>query len=114
MTALAEEHELTLMQLHTLYAILQDGNTMGKLACMLHCDASNVTGIVDRLVAQKLITRQESTQDRRAKTLELTNSGRRLMQEIIAQLPERLGCSRLTGSERAALHQLSQNLPKTA
>jgi DNA-binding MarR family transcriptional regulator len=48
---------------------------MSALAGMLHCDASNVTNIVDRLEAAGLVVRQASEQDRRVKTLLLTPLG---------------------------------------
>jgi len=54
---LSEKYDLTVMQLHALYAMSNGDNTMGKVANTLHCDASNVTGIVDRLVAGHYITR---------------------------------------------------------
>src|ERR1700733_1896639 len=68
---LSEKYDLTIMQVHALYAISQGDTTMGRVADTLHCDASNVTGIVDRLVASKLITRHEGEHDRRTKTLHL-------------------------------------------
>jgi DNA-binding MarR family transcriptional regulator len=48
---------------------------MSTLAGMLHCDASNVTNIADRLEAAGLVVRQPSEQDRRVKTLLLTPKG---------------------------------------
>jgi DNA-binding MarR family transcriptional regulator len=104
MFGIAESYDLTPMQLGTLHGIMRGDVTMGAVARGLHCDASNVTGIVDRLVAGGLVTRQESTADRRAKTLELTAKGRRVMNEIMNQLPEALGCSKLSPAERAVLH----------
>jgi len=65
------------MQIHALYAIKHGDVTMGRVAETLHCDASNVTGIVDRLVAGQFITRQEGELDRRTKTLQLTAKGHR-------------------------------------
>jgi DNA-binding MarR family transcriptional regulator len=47
---------------------------MGRLACALGCDASNVTGIVDRLEQRGLIERRPSERDRRVKVLDL-NTG---------------------------------------
>src|SRR5437660_1048677 len=73
---LSEKYDLTIMQVHALYAISQGDITMGRVATTLHCDASNVTGIVDRLVAGRYITRQEGAHDRRTKSLELTSKGR--------------------------------------
>jgi DNA-binding MarR family transcriptional regulator len=106
----AEHYDLTIMQIHALYAISQGDITMGKVAGTLHCDASNVTGIVDRLVAGGLITRQEGELDRRTKTLQLTAKGRKAVDDIYAQLPDSIGCARLTSAERESLHDIVSKL----
>ena len=41
---------------------------MSALAHALHCDNSNVTGIVDRLEAAGLVERRAAEHDRRVKT----------------------------------------------
>src|SRR6266478_3342593 len=51
---------------------------MGQLAETLACDASNVTGLVDRLESRGLVRRHPSTEDRRVKVFELTPAGSRL------------------------------------
>lgn len=108
---LAEEHGLTLMQLCTLMAIGHHSELlMGRVADTLQCDASNVTGIVDRLVAQGLMERQECQQDRRAKTLRLTSKGQQMADTIYAQLPGRLGCDALSDAERSAFHAILTKL----
>lgn len=103
---LAEKHGLTNMQLYAMNAIHHGQTTMARVAHSLHCDASNVTGIIDRLVAQGLVTRQEDPEDRRTKVLQLTDKGRDLFQTIAGEMPAVLGCDRLSRSERAALHDL--------
>jgi DNA-binding MarR family transcriptional regulator len=55
--------------------------SMGELAERLFCDASNVTGIVDRLESRGLVERQPDPDDRRVRRLVLTDEGRRLWQE---------------------------------
>src|SRR5476649_378034 len=82
---LSEKYDLTIMQVHALYAISQGDTTMGRVAESLHCDASNVTGIVDRLVASGLITRQEGALDRRTKTLLLTEKGHSAVDDIYSK-----------------------------
>jgi DNA-binding MarR family transcriptional regulator len=57
---------------------LEEPQTMGRMAELLHCDPSNVTGIVDALEDRGLATRRPSTEDRRVKAIELTAAGRRL------------------------------------
>jgi DNA-binding MarR family transcriptional regulator len=111
---LSDKYDLTIMQVHALYAISRGDNTMGRVAETLHCDASNVTGIVDRLVAGQYITRQESERDRRIKTLQLAGKGRTAVDDIYSQLPIQLGCERLTDDERAILHGLIAKLVTVA
>jgi MarR family transcriptional regulator, organic hydroperoxide resistance regulator len=48
---------------------------MCRLAERLGCDASNVTGIVDRLETRGLVTRRPAGHDRRVKELALTRAG---------------------------------------
>jgi DNA-binding MarR family transcriptional regulator len=105
MAEVADSHGLTPIQLGTLYAINTGHTTMGKVAHLLHCDASNVTGIVDRLTHLELVNRQEDPKDRRVKTLQLTASGRQVLGEVVELLPSRLGCDRLSVEERENIHQ---------
>ena len=57
---------------------------MSTLAEALFCDASNVTGIVDKLESRGLIARQGSDQDRRVKQLAVTEKGAQLRDQLIA------------------------------
>ena len=107
---LSEKYDLTIMQVHALYAISQGDTTMGRVATTLHCDASNVTGIVDRLVATGLLTRQEGATDRRTKTLHLTTKGTAAIDDIYSHLPAQLGCARLSDTERSIFHDLATKL----
>lgn len=52
--------------------------TMSEIAAVLHCDNSNVTGIVDGLEEKGLATRRPSETDRRVKLIALTAEGRRV------------------------------------
>jgi DNA-binding MarR family transcriptional regulator len=54
---------------------------MRELADRLCCDASNVTGIVDRLEARGLVERRTAPDDRRVKHLVLTDAGRTMRQQ---------------------------------
>jgi MarR family transcriptional regulator, organic hydroperoxide resistance regulator len=74
--ALAQELGLSPMQLHALRLIEPGVEVpMSSLAGKLFCDASNVTGIVDRLEARGLIERRPAEHDRRVKLLVLTAEG---------------------------------------
>lgn len=110
MVQLADQHGLTSMQLFALHAIQQGATTMGHIAATLQCDASNVTGIVDRLVHQNLVERTESPQDRRAKILLLTAKGRSIMEAVDRQMPAKLRCDTLAPRERTALHEIIQKI----
>jgi DNA-binding MarR family transcriptional regulator len=55
---------------------------MSALAEALHCDNSNITGIVDRLEAAGLAQRQPSERDRRVKAVVLTEKGEWMRIEI--------------------------------
>ncbi|MBS1843416.1 MAG: MarR family transcriptional regulator [Actinobacteria bacterium] len=57
---------------------LEEPQTMGRMAELLRCDPSNVTGIVDALEDRDLAVRRPSTEDRRVKAIELTAAGRKL------------------------------------
>lgn len=107
----AEKHGLTKVQLFAIYSIARHGELpMGQVAGVLHCDASNVTGIVDRLVAQDLIVRQECPTDRRAKKLKLTAKGQAIVAELQSQIPTWIGCDKLTSEERGTLGRLIQKM----
>src|SRR6187397_2650713 len=67
---LAAELQLSPVQCHVL-RLMEPGQpiTMGRLAEVLGCDASNVTGLVDRLETRGLLRRSPSSKDRRVKVL---------------------------------------------
>ena len=55
---------------------------MSEVARWLACDASNVTGIVDRLEERGFLRRRPSRDDRRVTMLELTRKGSTLAQRL--------------------------------
>jgi len=61
---------------------------MNALAELLVCDASNVTGIADRLEARGLIERRSSGGDRRVKVLALTPAGREVRSRVYELMRE--------------------------
>lgn len=77
---------------------------MGQVAHMLQCDASNATGIIDKLVARGLVERTEGAADRRVKVLQLTTDGRQIIADVVEKLPQAAGCASLSEQERATLH----------
>src|SRR5205085_798493 len=61
---------------------------MSALAERLFCDASNVTGLVDRLEARGLVERHSAEHDRRVKALALTRKGVELRERALAVMHE--------------------------
>jgi len=109
---LAAELELSPAQCHVLHRI-EPGRPipMGQLAETLACDASNVTGLVDRLESRGLVRRRPSAADRRVKVLELTPTGvrlRTLLLDRMTTVPTTLG--RLSGREQRALVRILTRL----
>src|SRR2546426_10000268 len=73
---LASEFELSPAQCHVLHLIEPDRPIpMGRIAEALACDASNVTGLIDRLESRGLVRRQPSADDRRGKGPGVTPTG---------------------------------------
>src|SRR5947209_414516 len=79
-TDCAAQFELTFSQAMALRE-LDEPLPMRDLADRLCCDASNVTGIVDRLESRGLVERRGAPGDRRVKQLVLTAAGRELRQQ---------------------------------
>ena len=85
-TEIADRHGLTSMQANTLVMLKSDEPlAMSKLSHIFMCDASNVTGIADRLASQGLIERKDHPTDRRIKLIAITEAGVLLRDEIIAE-----------------------------
>src|SRR5262245_14909545 len=109
---LASKFELSPAQCHVLHLIEPDRPIpMGRLAEALACDASNVTGLVDRLESRGLVRRRPSAEDRRIKVLELTPAGVRLRSVVLEHMtrpPEIL--HRLSADEQRALVKILKRL----
>lgn len=109
---LASELELSPVQCHVLHLMKPDQPiAMGRLAETLACDASNVTGLVDRLESRGLIARRASADDRRVKVLVLTPTGSRLR----AQLHRRMAAppdpfQRLSEADQRTLVKILERL----
>jgi DNA-binding MarR family transcriptional regulator len=78
------ELDLTFPQAHIL-RLLEPGRPlpMSALAERLVCDASNVTGLADRLEARGLVARQPTANDRRVKALAITPAGAALRKRAL-------------------------------
>lgn len=106
--AAAAQCGLTPAQSHVLRLLPPDSAvSMRTLATRLGCDASNVTGIVDRLEARGLVVRRPAEHDRRVKELALTPAGlsaRAVLIDLLGQPPEPI--ARLSPSDQQALCEI--------
>jgi len=83
MTA-AKEYDLTIIQSMTIILIdIQKPKAMKDFQKIYACDASNVTGIVDGLEEKGLVVRGVDQNDRRIKTVLLTEKGKKTQQMLI-------------------------------
>lgn len=86
---------------------LEQPQTMGRMAGLLHCDPSNVTGIVDALEDRKLAARKPSAEDRRVKEVELTAAGRKLRARAIEEMRKPPAWLKdLSASDQRALREI--------
>ena len=75
-----EGHDLTPFQFAALAAIgANPAVDQVTLAGLIAYDRTTITGVVDRLVQKGLVARQESSRDRRARELKITDAGRRTL-----------------------------------
>jgi DNA-binding MarR family transcriptional regulator len=104
-TRQASERGLTFPQA---FLIRQLGRpvSMKAVADRMHCDASNLTGIVDRLEARGLVVRRSHSTDRRVKELVLTGAGERLRDELDKLPPYAPRLTQLSADDRATLAEL--------
>ena len=106
----ASEHDLSPPQLFLLRRLEPGKPTpMSELAAFFGCDASNITGLVDRLEARGMLERRVPAYDRRVKQIVLTASGERLREQALARLhapPEAL--TRLSRNDQRTLRDILQ------
>src|SRR5262249_22465823 len=76
-------YDLTPVQYAALAAISTNhGIDQVTLAGLIAYDRTTITGVVDRLVQKGLVARHESSRDRRARELKITDAGRRTLRGI--------------------------------
>jgi MarR family transcriptional regulator, organic hydroperoxide resistance regulator len=77
------ELELTIGQVKSLFYLQHEGSTnLGQLATALEVTPPNVTGIIERLVEQGLVSRTENPENRRMLMVQLTEKGRDLIMKL--------------------------------
>jgi DNA-binding MarR family transcriptional regulator len=85
----AGEFGLTPPQLFALRTLDPDQPVpMRALATALHCDSSNVTGLVDGLAAHGLVERREAEHDRRVRMLVVTPRGAEVRTRLLEAMQE--------------------------
>ena len=110
--ALCAECDLTAAQGHALRVLDPKRPVpMSALAEALVCDASNVTGIVDKLESRGLIARQGADHDRRVKQLAVTEKGLEVRDKLIAgAMRSPAAIASLSGDAKAQLAGLLRML----
>jgi MarR family transcriptional regulator, organic hydroperoxide resistance regulator len=106
--SVAQQFDLSPQQLKMIRALAPGVELpMNALAEALHCDASNVTGIVDRLEERALIERRPDPADRRVRRLAITAKGADLRERMLSRLFEPpAAIERLSVDEQRTLHVL--------
>ncbi|TQJ92717.1 MarR family winged helix-turn-helix transcriptional regulator [Streptomyces sp. SLBN-31] len=108
-TVAAASENLTASQGKTLNVLRRGPASMSVLAITLTCDASNMTGIIDRLEKRGLVRREPSSSDRRVKNVVLTAEGERVIDVIRGKMHNTIaGLDRLSQQERDTLYGLLQ------
>jgi DNA-binding MarR family transcriptional regulator len=107
-TALAGQYKLTAVQAKVLLLLQPDGAmTMRAIAGQLQYDASNLTGVVDRLEEMGAVRRQPHPSDRRAKGVVLTTEGQRMRRAFWDRLTGNTGpLGRLNDRELVSMRRL--------
>lgn len=104
--------DLSPVQCHVLHLLEpEEPLPMGRLAATLGCDASNVTGLVDRLESRGLVERRPSAGDRRVKVVRLTPAGSRLRAQLLRRITGgSCALSRLSPADQRALVRILETL----
>ncbi|GAA3045808.1 MarR family transcriptional regulator [Streptomyces roseofulvus] len=110
-TAAAASENLTASQGKALTVLRRGPAAMRALAETMTCDASNITGIIDRLEKRGLVRREAGTSDRRVKNVILTPEGERVADAIRARMrTTRAGLDSLDTEDRDRLRTLLERV----
>ncbi len=84
---IAVANDLSSMQLIMILSLgVNQAESMNYFKKLFNCDASNITNIAEALVQKRILSRSESTEDRRIKELKLLPKGEKLQQKILDEL----------------------------
>ncbi|MBF6078574.1 MarR family transcriptional regulator [Nocardia beijingensis] len=110
-TVAAASENLTASQGKALTVLRRGPVAMRALAETLACDASNVTGIINRLEKRGFVRRETSTSDRRVTNLVITPEGEQVIDTIRAKMrATREGLNRLDDQDRDCLYTLLERV----
>ena len=104
-------YDLTPVQYAALAAVSANpGVDQVTLAGLIAYDRTTITGVVDRLVQKGLLARHESSRDRRARELKITEAGRRTLRSSTpaVEAAQRMMLRGLTDKEASELLRLLQ------
>jgi len=87
----------------SILAMLEEPKSMRELASHMGCDASNITGLVDRLEAKMLVVRAADPADRRVKRIKHTASGKAAVQRFQRELVRVSSLAELAPTAKTAL-----------
>lgn len=111
LTTAATTQGLTYSQAKALNVLRQGPAPMRSLAATLRCDASNITGIIDRLEARGFVRREPSPTDRRVKNVVLAEDGAAAVETLRAGMhATHESLDALSEEERATLQSLLTRL----
>lgn len=109
LSMICEEFNITPVQ-GILLTSIQPGEqkSMNELSSVMACDASNITGLVDKLDQNKFISRTPDKEDRRIKIVALTEKGEVCREKILVGLKnaEALDMKKLSDQESQELYKL--------
>ncbi|MFI8828749.1 MarR family winged helix-turn-helix transcriptional regulator [Streptomyces sp. NPDC053431] len=110
-TVAAASENLTASQGKALTVLRRGPAAMRTLADVMTCDASNMTGIIDRLEKRGLVRREASPSDRRVKNVILTPEGERVTDAIRSKMhTTQEGLDRLSAEDRSSLYALLERV----
>lgn len=83
------DYGITIVQSWVLFYLAgRQGSSIKDIAAAIQLDSPVVTGVVDRLVKEGLVIRQEDPADRRSVKITLTDRGTEIVDEISSRVTE--------------------------
>ncbi|HVG50575.1 MAG TPA: MarR family transcriptional regulator [Xanthobacteraceae bacterium] len=104
-------YDLTPVQYAALVAVSTNpGIDQATLAGLIAYDRTTITGVIERLAQKGLVARHESSKDRRARELQITEAGRRTLRAVtpMVDAAQRIMLRGLTDKESSELVRLLQ------